>query len=67
MRTIVDARYLDERQRFDLRATCEHCEHFDMRGQACSLLFPVAPHREAVHAAAREGDPVLFCKYFSID
>ncbi|MFH1807539.1 MAG: hypothetical protein ABIJ09_02245 [Pseudomonadota bacterium] len=67
MRTVVDQRYLDERARFDLRATCEHCEHFDTGHASCSLLFPVEPHREATHRRAAVGERVLFCKYFSID
>ncbi len=65
MRTYVDPRYLDERERFKLMATCEFCEHFSHGDKKCSLGFPNDMHREAAHQAALDGDAVLFCKYFS--
>ncbi len=67
MRTYVDSRFLAERERFRLLCTCECCQHFDPQDEFCSLGFPTAPHREAVHQRAREGEAILFCKYFTID
>ena len=67
MRTIVDQRYLDERERFGLRATCGACQHFDHRDTHCSLGFPVEPHLDQTHAQAQIGKSVMFCKYFEME
>ena len=67
MRTFVDARYLEERERFALRATCGHCQHFDRRRRACSLGFPSEPHQDETHARAQPGQAIMFCKFFEMD
>jgi hypothetical protein len=67
VRIYVDARYLEQRRAFDLRACCEDCVHFDDDSQGCSLTFPNAEHRSATHAALAEGEPMLFCKTFEME
>jgi len=67
VKTFVDQRYLDEKQRFELRCACEACQHFAPTVDACSLGFPTEPHREGAHAAPAIGSCVLFCKYFEVD
>lgn len=67
MRTYVDQRYLEERERFGLMATCEYCQHFDPPSGECSMKYPTEPHREALHQAAQDGDAVFYCKYFTVD
>lgn len=67
MRIFVDGRYLEQRARFDLRACCEDCIHFDRSQDACSYTYPTQPHRAATHAALQVGDHVLFCKTFEAE
>jgi hypothetical protein len=62
MRSTVDARFLEERERFRFRHACEDCMHFDEAAAACSHGFPTEDHRRAKTASARPGDPVVFCK-----
>jgi hypothetical protein len=64
VRLFVDPRYLEERARFSLRATCDHCAHFDTDHARCSLGYPTDPHREPLHQGLRDGDVLLFCKTF---
>jgi hypothetical protein len=59
MRTRVDARLLDEAERFSLRHACEHCCHFD--GERCGEAWPTAPHRLPLAK-----DEVVFCKEFEL-
>ena len=66
MRTYVDQRFLEERERFALRATCERCQHFVTATETCSLDFPAAPHLDRVHARAQVGDAIFFCKHFEL-
>ena len=66
MRLFVDDRYLQDRARFALRATCDHCAHFDPDAERCSLDYPTAPHREALHQGLRDGDVLMFCKTFEV-
>ncbi len=67
MKIYVDARFLEERAAFDLRACCEDCVHFHAEADVCSYTYPTLPHRAATHAALREGDGVLFCKTFEAE
>lgn len=67
MRTYVDQRYREECQRFKLMATCEHCQHYAPPDRSCSLGFPTAPHRDEAHQAAKDGEPIWYCKYFTVD
>jgi hypothetical protein len=66
MRLFVDPLYLQQREAFSLKATCEHCVHFDAAARACSLTYPVEPHLEATHQALKDGDVLLFCKTFEM-
>ncbi len=62
MRSIVDARFLEERERFRLRHACEDCMHFDASAGECAHGFPTEEHRRARVDAVTVGDEVVFCK-----
>jgi hypothetical protein len=66
MRLFVDARYLEERARFDFRACCEDCVHQDEATGTCSLTYPNQDHLNATHQALKDGDVILFCKTFEM-
>lgn len=56
--------FRDERARYALRFTCEHCTYFHAESERCTHGYPNAEHR-----AARYGDDateLLFCKDFEL-
>lgn len=63
MRQRVDEQFLEEAQRFRLRATCESCVHYAEAARSCAEGFPNHDHRLRV---LRVGDEVVFCKEFEL-
>jgi hypothetical protein len=63
VRTLVDARFLEEAAASGLRFCCDDCVHFDTRAFACSLGYPVDAHRPGVLVP---GSVVVFCKEFDL-
>ncbi len=64
MRIPQDERFRRERERFQLRFTCEDCALFVPSKQACLHGYPSEQHR-----AARYEDPsadLLYCKDFEL-
>jgi hypothetical protein len=59
-----DARFREERERFALRFTCEHCAHFDPDRERCAHGYPTAEHRLARYDD--ETAPVVFCKEWEL-
>jgi hypothetical protein len=59
-----DERSREQRRRFSLRFTCEHCALFDERAERCGHGFPTDEHREA-HYASHDA-LVVFCKDFDL-
>ena len=56
--------FSDERARFALRFTCEHCTYFRLEDERCMHGYPNAEHREARYA---EGAlELVFCKEFEL-
>lgn len=56
--------FVDERVRFALRFTCEHCTYFRAADEVCMHGYPNAEHREARYGDdARE---LVFCKEFEL-
>ncbi|MET0339839.1 MAG: hypothetical protein ABW252_02510 [Polyangiales bacterium] len=53
----------EERQRFTLRFTCEHCTYFDACTERCTHGYPNAVHRLAYNEDASE---LVFCKDFEL-
>ena len=64
MKIPQDERFREQRARFRLRFTCEHCVLFDDERERCAHGYPTAEHREARYA-----DPdalLVFCKHFEL-
>ncbi len=60
----LDATLKDEGERYRLKLCCEDCALFDPRGAgSCVHGYPTERHREA---ALKDGEPVFFCKEFSL-
>lgn len=64
MQMVMSELFRRERAALRLACTCEECEHFVPTQEACDLLYPTGPHRQAALDAARDGEPVSFCKMF---
>jgi hypothetical protein len=63
MKTLVDARLLDEATRFTLRFACEDCAHFNQADTECSHGYPTSLHRRA---RLETGTELAFCKEFEL-
>lgn len=61
---VMSEQFRREAESLRLVFTCEACEHFVPEKEACDLLYPTRPHRQATFDAAQDGDPVSFCKMF---
>ncbi|MCD6497934.1 MAG: hypothetical protein J7M25_06450 [Deltaproteobacteria bacterium] len=60
----MDERFLEERERYRLRHTCEYCSFFDAKTGTCRHGWPNEEHREAWYEGA--GDRIVFCKEFEL-
>jgi hypothetical protein len=60
----LDAAFLDERKRFALVHTCEHCALFDPEHLACAHGYPIDDHVEA--SLERPEASLVFCKEFEL-
>ena len=64
MKLPQDAVFRQQRRRYLLRHTCEHCALFDPDTEACAHGFPPDEHREAHYEDPQA--PVVFCKEFEL-
>lgn len=64
MKLPQDAVFRQQRERYALRFTCEHCALFDPEREACAHGFPTEEHRLAYYA--RADAPLVFCKDFEL-
>jgi hypothetical protein len=60
-----DPRFHEQRERFALRFTCEHCALFDAERERCAHGFPTDEHRLAFYA--QPGAPIVICKDFQLE
>jgi len=60
MRIAQDARFREERARFELRFGCEDCAIFEPSLGACAHGYPTSEHREK-HYEDPDA-PLVFCK-----
>ena len=58
------ARGRDEARRFRLAFCCDDCANWHQEKQACSILFPSAPHRREHVEQLDDGERMYFCKMF---
>ena len=56
--------FRDERGRYRLRFTCEHCTYFRTEDERCMHGYPNEAHREARYQGA--ADELTFCKEFEL-
>ncbi len=56
MRTLVDARLLEEAGRLRFRFACEDCAHFSADDERCSFGYHASPRRaDLEHSADADG------------
>jgi hypothetical protein len=53
-----------DRERYRLEFTCEDCANYVPEKEACSILFPIEPHKNAYVDALADGERIFFCKMF---
>ena len=63
----MDARFREERKKFNLKESCEDCRHFCLERKRCAVIYPVDPHLKASFENASDGDRIFFCKMFEVD
>jgi len=56
--------FVEQRSRFELRFTCEHCCYFAAENERCSHGYPNLEHR-AAHYEQGASD-LVFCKEFEL-
>jgi hypothetical protein len=56
--------FRQQRERFALRFTCEHCALFDAERSVCSHGFPTDEHRLEYYES--QDVPLVFCKDFEL-
>lgn len=66
MKVTADERFHLDVERFELRATCEHCTYFVRATGRCANGYPNAMHRAAAFARGSDGAP-MFCKEFELE
>ena len=67
MHVFMSEEFRRDCSRHRLAFTCEDCRHFGAEQDACAVLYPTTPHRNATLAATGENERVYFCKMFEAD
>ena len=57
--------FRDERGRFALRFTCEHCTYFHVGTERCMHGYPNAAHRDGQNQGIDDAE-LIFCKEFEL-
>lgn len=57
----------EQRTRYRLCFTCEHCAHFDTDLEVCLHGYPNGMHRLAYYEATPRPAAILFCKDFDLE
>ena len=65
MRLPYDPRFHEQRTRYALRFTCEHCALFDAEEEKCAHGFPTEEHRLAFYL--QPGGEIVICKDFQLE
>jgi len=58
--------FRDQRRRFTLRFTCEHCSYFHVETERCTHGYPTAVHRAERYEQPAEDAELVFCKDFDL-
>ena len=59
-----DATFREQRERYRLRFTCEHCTLFDDQTEKCAHGYPTDEHRDKHYE--RPDALLVFCKHFEM-
>jgi hypothetical protein len=65
LRLPYDPRFQEQRAKYELRFTCEHCALFDAEKEQCAHGFPTEEHRLAFYA--QPGGEIVICKDFQLE
>ena len=57
--------FVQERARFALRVTCEHCTYFNVQTERCMHGYPNREHRVARYEQG--ATELVFCKEFELE
>ena len=66
MEVAYEPSFDEQRRRYRLRFTCEHCVHFIPETGACGLGFPNEMHRLGHYEEDPRPPTILFCKEFDL-
>ncbi len=58
--------FVEQRARFALRFTCEHCSHFQDERQRCTHGYPTEVHRSVRYEQVCAETELIFCKDFDL-
>jgi hypothetical protein len=58
--------FSEQRARYALRFTCEHCSHFQVDRASCTHGYPTSVHRSARYERPSEDTELVFCKDFDL-
>jgi hypothetical protein len=64
VKILQDERFREQRSRYRLRFTCEHCALFDDEKETCAHGYPTSEHRDAHYE--NPDAPLVFCKHFEL-
>lgn len=64
MKLPQDEVFREQRERYRLRFTCEHCALFDDAKEKCAHGYPTTEHRDAHYE--RPDALLVFCKHFEL-
>jgi len=62
----LEARFLEEAQRFKLYYTCDNCMHFNRKEERCMDFYPTEELRTPDHPVRLGIKSWLFCKCFEM-
>ena len=66
MEVPFDDAFDEQRTRFALRFTCEHCAHYDETSGACAHGFPNRVHCLSHYTGTPRPETIVFCKDFDL-
>lgn len=64
MFVIMNEKYRQQKEQFNLKECCEDCEHFGEQRRLCEMGYPVAAHERESFQKAQDGERIYFCKMF---
>lgn len=66
MKVTFNARFVEQRKKFNFRFTCEYCMYFDPPRDQCLHEYPNDMHLETAYIAESNPEHIVFCKQFEL-